>query len=379
MYTVPASEYPKAKDWNDKINSTPSIPGGKNVIVSNLKELLLAIQNNSPLDQVPQLEESNSKSTLNQLCIHQLSAMNFVERASEGKWVLTKEATLWLDSEDILYLAAYFCANVKFFAEILFYLDSPKTSRELFNIAVNEYDMAWKLTSTINNRLVWLRQFGLIEFQEFSLLYSITDKGKEFLKTVSPIMPEDIAHSEDDTLNEKELVINGKFITYFKENKNSVRKVGLGYFPGKANEFENVLFDFLTQINYDSKIESINDFALKKYNIKASSTRSALNTISAMGLIERRTNTSYAVTDLGDSWLESYDILSLLPLFQLNYLFFLEILLELKDRTLSVKELVTLAKVSYGFDKENIVVINKHIKTSKIGNEPFSRKIHLNQ
>lgn len=119
MYTVPASEYPKAKDWNDKINSTPSIPGGKNVLVSNLKELLLAIQNNSPLDQVPQLEESNSKSTLNQLCIHQLSAMNFVERASEGKWVLTKEATLWLDSEDILYLAAYFCANVKFFAEIL--------------------------------------------------------------------------------------------------------------------------------------------------------------------------------------------------------------------------------------------------------------------
>ena len=365
MYTVPASEYPKAKDWNDKINSTPSIPGGKNVIVSNLKELLLAIQNNSPLDQVPQLEESNSKSTLNQLCIHQLSAINFVERASEGKWVLTKEATLWLDSEDILYLAAYFCANVKFFAEILFYLDSPKTSRELFNIAVNEYDMAWKLTSTINNRLVWLRQFGLIEFQEFSLLYSITDKGKEFLKTVSPIMPEDIAHSEDDTLNEKELVINGKFITYFKENKNSVRKVGLGYFPGKANEFENVLFDFLTQINYDSKIESINDFALKKYNIKASSTRSALNTISAMGLIERRTNTSYAVTDLGDSWLESYDILSLLPLFQLNYLFFLEILLELKDRTLSVKELVTLAKVSYGFDKENVVEINKRIAILK--------------
>lgn len=365
MYTVPASEYPKAKDWNDKINSTPSIPGGKNVIVSNLKELLLSIQNNSPLDQVPQLEESNSKSTLNQLCIHQLSAMNFVERASEGKWVLTKEATLWLDSEDILYLAAYFCANVKFFAEILFYLDSPKTSRELFNIAVNEYDMAWKLTTTINNRLVWLRQFGLIEFQEFSLLYSITDKGKEFLKTVSPIMPEDIAHSEDDTLNEKELVINGKFITYFKENKNSVRKVGLGYFPGKANEFENVLFDFLTQINYDSKIESINDFALKKYNIKASSTRSALNTLSAMGLIERRTNTSYAVTDLGDSWLESYDILSLLPLFQLNYLFFLEILLELKDRTLSVKELVTLAKVSYGFDKENVVEINKRIAILK--------------
>lgn len=365
MYTIPVSEYPKTKDWNDKVHSTPSIPGGKNVIVSNLKALLIAIQNGEPLDQVPQLEESNSKSTLNHLCVHQLSAMNFVERKSDGKWALTKVAKLWLDSEDNLYLAAYFCANVKFFAEILFYLDSPKTSRELFNIAVNEYDMAWKITTTINNRLVWLRQFGLIEFQEFSLLYSITDKGKEFLKTVNPIMPESITHGEDDTLSENELLLDDSFIIYYQENKNSVRKAGFGYFPGKTNEFVSELFDFLTQISDDNKIESINNFALEKYNIKDSSARSALNTISAMGLIERRTNTSYAVTDLGYSWLENKDILSLLPLFQLRYLFFLEILLELKDSTLSAKELATFAKVSYGFDKENVFEINNRIAILK--------------
>lgn len=365
MYTVPVSEYPQTKDWSNKVHSTPSIPGGKNVIVSNLRALLLAVQNNAPLDQVPQLDGSNSKSTLNHLCVHQLSAMSFVERASNGKWTLTKEAKLWIDSEDNLYLAAYFCANVKFFAEILFFLDSPKTSRELFNIAVNEYDMAWKITTTINNRLVWLRQFGLIEFQEFSLLYSITDKGKEFLKTVNPIMPESITHGEDDTLSENEVLLDDLFITYYQENKNSVRKAGFGYFPGKTNEFATALFDFLTQINDDNKIESINNFALQKYNIKDSSARSALNTISAMGLIERKTNTSYAVTDLGYSWLENKDILSLLPLFQLRYLFFLEILLELKDSTLSAKELATLAKVSYGFDKENVFEINNRIAILK--------------
>ncbi len=365
MYSVPVAEYVQTKDWNDKVHSTPSIPGGKNVIVSNLKALLLAVQNGEPLDQVPQLEESNSKSTLNDLCVHQLSPMSFAKRKSDGKWALTKEAELWLDSEDNLYLAAYFCANVKFFAEILFYLDSPKTSRELFNIAVNEYDMAWKITTTINNRLVWLRQFGLIEFQEFSLLYSITDKGKEFLKTVNPIMPENISHGEDDTLSEGEITLEDQFITYFKENKNSVRKTGFGYFPGKINEFENALLNFLTQININNNIESINNFALEKYNIKDSSTRSALNTISSMGLIERRTNTSYAITDLGYSWLENQSVLSLLPLFQLKYLFFFEILLELKDNTLSAKELATLAKVSYGFDKENAFEINNRIAILK--------------
>ncbi|MBQ7874052.1 MAG: restriction endonuclease [Oscillospiraceae bacterium] len=365
VYTVPISDYPSAKDWSEKIHSTPSIPGGKNVVVSNLKKLLLAVQNNAPLDQVPQLEESNSKSTLNQLCIHQLSPMNFVERSSDGKWLLTKCAKKWIESEDELYLAAYFCANVKFFAEILFYLDSPKTSRELFNIAVNEYDMAWKITTTINNRLVWLRQFGLIEFQEFSLLYSITDKGKAFIKTVNPIMPESISHSGDETLSEDELVLDEQFITYFRENKTSVRKVGFGYIPGKINEFENTLSDFLTQINKDNKIESINSYALKKYNIKDSSTRSALNTISAMGLIVRKTNTSYAITDLGSYWMESQEFLSLLPLFQLKYLFFFEILTELKDSTLSAKELATLAKVSYGFDKDNVFEINNRIAILK--------------
>ena len=361
MYTVPISEYAKAKEWDNKVHSTPSIPGGKNVLISNLKKLLLAVQNNTPVDQVPQLEDSNSKSTLNQLCVHQLSPMNFVKRTSDGSWILTNSSKLWLDSEDDLYLAAYFCANVKFFAEILFYLDSPKTSRELFNIAVNEYDMAWKITTTINNRLVWLRQFGLIEFQEFSLLYCITEKGKAFLKTVNPIMPESLTQEKDDTLSETELIIDDRFITYFKENLNSARKAGFGYIPGKVNEFEKTLLVFLSQIKDDGKIDTVNNFALKKYNIKDSSTRSALNTISSMGLIERRTNTSYAVTDLGYSWLENQSILSLLPLFQLKYLFFLEILVELNDNTLSTKELATLAKVSYGFDKENVFEINNRL------------------
>ncbi len=365
MFVVPISQYPDGKEWDEKINSTPSIPGGKNMAITNLRKLLLAIQDDAVLDEVPQLEDSNSKSTLNDLCINQLSAMKFVERTDKGKWALTKEAKLWIDSEDNIYLAAYFCANVKFFAEILFYLDSPKTSRELFNIAVNEYDMAWKITTTINSRLVWLRQFGFIEFQEFSLLYSITDKGKEFLKSVNPIMPEEIFHNNDDTISEKSIEIGESFITYFQENNNSVRKMGLGYLPGKTNEIQDTLSDFIAQIAKDSKIESINDFAFKKYSIKNSSVKSALNTISAMGLIERKTNTSYAITDLGYSWIENPSVVSLLPLFQLRYLFFFEILLELKDSSLSPKELATLAKISYGFDKDNVFEVNNRIAILK--------------
>lgn len=365
MYNVPIAQYPKDKEWNKKANSTPGIPGGKNMLLINLRKLLLLVKDNYPKDQVPVLEGSNSKSTLDQLCIHQLSAMNFVNRSADGNWVLSNESQIWLDSEDNRYLATYFCTQVKFFSEILYYLDSPKTSRELFDIAVNEYDLSWKITTTINNRLIWLRQFGYIEFQEFSLLYSITDSGKEFLKSISFSMPESITKDEDDTIHEKEIYIENLFLDYYSSNNKVVRKTGFGYLPGNTNVLENTVSEFLLFINSDNKIESINGFAHTKYGIKDSSTRSALNTLSSLGIIARKTNSSYEVTDLGFAWLNDKSILSLIPLFQIRCLFFVEILFELKNNTSSARELATKAKVSYGFDKESVPEISNRISMLK--------------
>ncbi|MBQ7088787.1 MAG: hypothetical protein IJN04_04010 [Clostridia bacterium] len=365
MRKVPISEYPQTKEWGDKVNSTPSVPGGKNVALSNLRKLLLAIQNGHPLDVVPQLEESNSKSTLNELCIHQLSPLNFVVRTETGGWCLSEAAQKWLATEDNDYLAALFCANVKFFAEILFYLDSPKTSRELFNIAINEYDLSWKNVSTINNRLVWLRQFGLIDFQEFSLLYTITEAGKAFLSVVTPVIPESLASEKDDTASEESVILPEECTDYFTNNKNASRKAGFGYLPGKTSELIETITSFIEQIKLDNRIESISAFAFEKYGIKDSSTRSALGTISSLGLIERKTNITYEVTDLGCCWMAEKDILFLLPLIQTRCLFFLEILLELENSSLSNKELATLAKISYGFDKENIPEISCRLSVLK--------------
>ena len=365
MYSVPISQYPKDKEWNQKANSTPAIPGGKNMLLINLRKLLLLVKDNAPKDQVPVLEGSNSKSTLDQLCAHQLSAMNFVKRSSDGTWVLSNESQIWLDSEDDRYLATYFCTQVKFFSEILYYLDSPKTSRELFDIAVNEYDLEWKITTTVNNRLVWLRQFGFIEFQEFSLLYSITDSGKDFLDTISVPMPESISKDEDDTQHEEEISIESTFLDYYSGNNKVVRKTGFGYLPGNTNGFVSTVAEILSLIDSDNTIEAINNFAQNKYGIKDSSTRSALNTLSSLGIIVRKTNSAYAVTDLGHLWLKDKDILSLIPLFQIRCLFFVEILFELNNKTLSRKELAAKAKISYGFDKENIPEISNRISMLK--------------
>lgn len=365
MKTIPINDYPQNKDWNDKINSTPSIPGGKDKLLVNLRLLLLEIKNSDEYNKVPTLEDSNSKSTLHDLCVHQLSPMRFVLRDKDGNWVLGKEAEIWLESEDDLFLAAYYCAHVKFFSEILFYLDSPKTSRELFNIAVNDYDLSWKIVTTINNRLIWLRQFGLIDFQEFSLLYSITEKGKAFLKTVHPVMPDSILQGNDETESETDFVIDEPYLSYYKENNNTVRKAGFGYLPGKFHEIDKNLLLFLNCVDKDNHIESINDFTFKTYGIKDSSTRSALNTVSSFGFIVRKTNTTYELTDLGSLWQNDASIVNLLPLFQLRYLFFFELLVETDDNPISAKELAALAKITYGFDKESVFHINDRISILK--------------
>ena len=365
MKVIPINDYPQNNDWNDKINSTPSIPGGKDKLLNNLRLLLLEIKDSDEYNKVPDLEDSNSKSTLNDLCVHQLSPMRFVMRNKEGNWVLGKEAETWLESEDDLFLAAYYCARVKFFSEILFYLDSPKTSRELFNIAVNDYDLSWKIVTTINNRLIWLRQFGLIDFQEFSLLYSITEKGKTFLKTVHPVMPDSILQGNDETESETDFTIDDPFLSFYSENKTAVRKVGFGYLPGKFHETNKNLLIFLNSIDADNRIESINDFTFKTYGIKDSSTRSALNTVSSLGFIVRKTNTTYELTDLGCLWRNDASIINLLPLFQLRYLFFLELLVETKDNPISAKELAAMAKIAYGFDKESVFHINDRIAILK--------------
>ncbi len=69
--------------------------------------------------------------------------MRLVKKTSCG-WELTKESEIWLNSGDDLYLAATLCANVRFLAEILYYLDTPRKSAELQEIAVQEYGLRWK-------------------------------------------------------------------------------------------------------------------------------------------------------------------------------------------------------------------------------------------
>lgn len=360
---VDVAEYPKSLSWEMKSYSMPNIPRGTLGVKENLKTILEMVRNNVSPSQRLSLEGSESQIDLGTACVR-LRPMKLLLKTQAG-WVLSDEARKWLDTEDELYLAAFLCARIKFLAEILYYLDKPKTAAELQNIAINEYGLTWKTTSDINARLVWLRQLGLVEFQDFSLLYFLTDLGKEFIKTIEIVEPIKQDFSFDETLNEGEIEVS-KWAIDLCSNLPSDRKSSIGYIVGDMKQFQKTIAEFIQLINGGKSSDQVMKYAEENYAIAPSSLRSFFSTLTNMGIVERKTSTIYDVTDTARLWSEKEQIIDLLCIMHRQFGFMFEMLGVLEERSMSNKELAAIAKVSYGFERENIDEIRRRVSAFQV-------------
>ncbi len=353
---VSIDHYPKSVEWDNKVYSMPNIPRGEEGMLPVLREILLMVSNHASPSQKLNIKGSSSKITLNEACVR-LRPMRLVLKTANG-WEITEEARIWLESGDDLYLAAMFCANIRFLSEILFYLDTPKTASELQAIARGDYALNWKTRSDINSRLVWLRQFGLVEFQDFSLLYHITEKGRIFLNTVEVSDPILVDFSQDSTENETLIITDwGLELTRISHSK----KPSIGYIPGIITEFDRTILSFIQILEGGAEYNQILSFAQNEYNIAESSVRSFLTTLSNMGFAERKTDILFGVTDTAKKWLLEPNKIDLLCVFHSKFKFIFEMLSVLKETNMTFKELAATAKVSYGFDRESVDEIRKRI------------------
>lgn len=355
---VSITEYPKPLSWEMKSFSMPNIPRGTLGMKENLKTILEMVRNNLSPSQRLNIEGSESQIDLGTACVR-LRPMKLLLKTQAG-WVLSDEAKKWLDTEDELYLAAFLCARIKFLAEILYYLDEPKTAAELQNIAVNEYALTWKTTSDINARLVWLRQLGLVEFQDFSLLYFLTDLGKEFVKNIEIVEPIKQDFSFDETSNEGKIEVSDWAIN-FCANLSSDRKSSIGYIVGDMKQFQSTISEFIQLINGGKTYDQIKEYAVENYAIAPSSLKSFLSNLSNMDIVERKTATIYDVTDTARLWSEKKQIIDLLCIVHRQFGFMFEMLSVLEEKSMSNKELAAIAKVSYGFERENIDEIRRRV------------------
>lgn len=355
---VNVTEYPKSLSWEMKSFSMPNISRGTLGIKENLKIILEMVRNNVSPSQRLSIEGSETKIDLGSVCVR-LRPMKLLLKTQNG-WVLSDEAKKWLDTEDDLYLAAFLCARIKFLAEILYYLDKPKTAAELQDIATNEYALTWKTTTDINARLVWLRQLGLVEFQDFSLLYFLTDLGKEFVKYIEIEKPIEQDFSFDETANEDVVEVSNWAIE-FCTDLSGYRKSSIGYIIGDMKQFHSTIAEFIQLVDGGKTSDQIMEYAVENYEIAASSLRSFLTTLTNMNIVERKTATIYDVTDLARMWSEKKQIIDLLCILHRQFGFMFEMLSVLEEKSMSNKELAAVAKVSYGFERENVDEIRKRI------------------
>ena len=366
---IQTTGYPVHRNWDEKALSMPNIPRGSEGQVAVLKSILSEVKANSPSKRILSFEGSDSKISLEQLCIR-LRPMRLVIKAQYG-WILSEESLRWLESEDNIYLAATLCANIRFLAEVLCFLDVPRSSNSLNDIANGEYGLGWQTLSAINIRLLWLRQLGLVEYQAFSQLYSITETGKEFLKSVEVVDPTRVAPLLDETENEQSVPVSEWAIAYCKLGQEQLvlRKQTIGYIPGYVSNFYETLTEYLTLIRSGSTYGALRSYAKSNYGIAGSSFSSFMSTLVNLGFVVRQTDELYAATEIADKWLEDGGAIEAICCLHNKFLFVFELLKELDNKRATYKELAAMAKVSYGFEKENISEIQRRIgifKTAKL-------------
>ncbi|GGK09118.1 hypothetical protein GCM10007063_34430 [Lentibacillus kapialis] len=366
MVKVDSLDYPTIRSWETKIFAMPNIPRAEKGFPESLMYILMSIKDNTPISSTVEIPGSQSERNLEQLYIN-LRPSGIVNKPSTG-WEISQIAQKWLETEDSLYLAAILNANIKFFSEIIHLIKNGyQQTREIQEIANNNYNLNWKTKSEIRTRINWLRDLNLIWFENFSRNHYLTDQGEKFLSTVGYLKPEEIKTYKDATLEEIDVPMSSwawKMSILDDETKSS-RKTGLGYIPGSMQNTHNTIVGYLRMMSTPTEFSTITEYSLVTYGVAESSTRAFITTLMNLGFIQRETKTHYKTSELGGKFPTDNFEMDFACCMNSQFSFFFEILFELKEEHLTAKELAVTAKVSHGFPSENRTEINKRLHILK--------------
>jgi len=358
---------PSSRSWETKVSAMPNIPRGEKGYNKSLRLILAELQKGTPLNTKIIITGSETKKTLEDLLMR-LRPSGFVKKKITG-WEISKEADIWLESGDDLYLARILTGNIKFVSEILAFLNNgPKSIKEIREFALHHYKLDWKTKSEILARLNWLKDLGFVVYTDFSMSYSITDKGIEFLNLAGYIKGNELEESIDSTLDEEEILLSPWARDYCKisQEDQEVRKNSLGYFPGSIQVAHNTTLDYLIMMKNTAELKTIVEYSSVTYGISESSTKMFISSLIHLGLIERKTKTLYQTTQLGMSFPTENFEMDFACCINKKYSFVFEILFELQKDDLSAKQLAVIAKVSNNFPSEDTGNITKRLHILQI-------------
>lgn len=352
--------YPENREWKQKTYSMPKLPRGKDGQVGAIYQILQAVKSGETPNKVMIFNESDSRSTLDRLC-EWLRPIGLVNKEN-NVWKLTNVAEECLMCQDALYLTAVFCSSIVFMGEILYYLQNPLKSADLLEIATDKYKIGWKTKAEIGNRLAWFREVGLVKFEDYKLDYCLTESGYAFLKEIQIVYPEDLVFEKDITENELSLPISDWALDLCRtDGVDQVRKMSIGYIPGKTSEALNTIIGYLQLLSQETDIEDIRKYSKSLYQIASSSSNMFIAFLITMGFVDRKSKNTYQISQLGNAWLLDASYMNLVACLHNRFLFVFELLAEIEKSGKSPRELTTIAKVSYGFEREHIDEIRKRL------------------
>lgn len=363
---IAIKEYSISREWGTKVSAMPNIPRGNAGYPKSLRLILLELKKVTPMSTEVLIPGSKRKSTLEDLLIH-LRPSGIVRKVSTG-WVISKEMDDWLESEDDLNLALYLSYNIKFFSEILATLRDSKAIKDIREVASSNYKLDWKTKSEILARLNWLKDLGLVLYEDFSMRYSITKLGIEFLNVSGFVNHSEIERNIDSTIHEQELPISpwAEGLCVVTEDDN--RKTSVGYIPGSMKVAHTTVLDYLFLMNEPTNISTLAEYSAKTFGISETSTYQFLGTLNHLGFVDRKSKTLYQTNELASLFsIENFN-LELACCINKKYSFVFEILFELQKENLSAKQLAITAKVSHNFPSEDTSNINKRLIILKNAN-----------
>lgn len=83
------------KKWELRVTAAPRIPRGKSYL-SSLRQILLLIQERANVKSIPEIEGSDSKATLEHLCVR-LRPLGFVSnKLTNNNWILSDFSKNWV-------------------------------------------------------------------------------------------------------------------------------------------------------------------------------------------------------------------------------------------------------------------------------------------
>ncbi|MCZ4326264.1 restriction endonuclease [Brachybacterium paraconglomeratum] len=354
--STPASEgellLPAPRDWTVRYGGCPWLFGPMEEQATRARAALLAIRDSDGA-HATEIEIGHGDARKISWYSRQLGSSGLISSNGQGRVRVSDDAERWLDSKDDRILAGILHSRILLFGEILSILQtSPGITHSELQTRANElYNTGWKTVDPIRKRVGWLRSLQLVELS-FDNKLTVTESGRELFELLTIVSPEDLERHEQATpqVDVSLPPTITEHLATFGQDDLASRKHAFGYIPRSSSKS---LYESLHHLCswFDPAItkEIFLERAERDFDVKESSGMSALYALAAFGLVERSSVTEYQLSELGRSWLDSNQELSLAAVIHSNLNILGELIGHLNEVT-RVPELQKLVSSTYGVD-----------------------------